>query len=244
MSNGWKSAALALAFAGAPLPAFAGDAANINILGFNEGAGIFAFEQYGEQDGSGFMYAERFYIDTATDRFVQGSPIKIQAENEDTTLAQVRDQARAKGEKIISDAELTENWGYTSAFNPIAELSADPFRIVAASSAVYPQTTYEFRLEEIPLNANPGCEDFGPPVGFRLTRIDPAPGGTTSVIHEDKAIPASRHCPLGYRLGGVHLSNPIHAAEVVVVLVAVISQGFEGPDYRWLAVTYRPNEQP
>lgn len=244
MSNRWKSAALALAFAGAPLPALAGDAADVNILGFNKGAEIFAFEQYGVQDGSGFAYAERYYIDTATDKFVPGSPIRIQAEDEETTVEQVRGQARAKGQKIVPDAELTENRGYTAAFNPIAELSADPFRVVAASGAVYAQTTYEFRLEEIPLSANTGCEDFGPPVGFRLTRIDPAPGGATSVIHEDKAIPASRHCPLGYRLGGVHLSSPIHAAEVVVVLVAVSSQGFEGPDYRWLAVTYRPNEQP
>jgi len=48
----------------------AGDAATLNILGFSSDGSVFAFEEYGVQDGSGFPYANRFYIDTETDTFM------------------------------------------------------------------------------------------------------------------------------------------------------------------------------
>ena len=70
--------ALLTAFAvlGALAPAKAGDAATLNVLGFSSDGAIFAFEEYGVQDGSGFPYANRYYIDTATDTFLPGSPIR------------------------------------------------------------------------------------------------------------------------------------------------------------------------
>jgi predicted secreted protein len=51
----------------------AGDVAELAILGFSQSGGIFAFEEYGVQDGSGFPYANRYYIDTATDSYVKGT---------------------------------------------------------------------------------------------------------------------------------------------------------------------------
>ena len=55
-----------------PLAAHAGDVAELEILGFTGDGGVFAFEEYGVQDGSGFPYANRYYIDTADDTFSQG----------------------------------------------------------------------------------------------------------------------------------------------------------------------------
>ena len=52
------------------LPSAGGDTASIEILGFTADGSVFAFEEYGIQDGSGFPYSHRFYIDTATDRFL------------------------------------------------------------------------------------------------------------------------------------------------------------------------------
>jgi len=57
-------------------PALAGDTAEINVLGFSADGSIFAFEEYGVQDGSGFPYANRFYIDTASDKFLPGTPVR------------------------------------------------------------------------------------------------------------------------------------------------------------------------
>ena len=45
-----------------PGASLAGDVSALQILGFTPDGGVFAFEDYGIQDGSGFPYASRFYI--------------------------------------------------------------------------------------------------------------------------------------------------------------------------------------
>lgn len=106
--------------------AYAGDVAELEILGFSSDGGIFAFEEYGVQDGSGFPYAARYYIETADDSFLKGSPIRVRLDDENATVAAARLQARQRGEAIVSQAELTANRGITAGFNPVTELSADP----------------------------------------------------------------------------------------------------------------------
>ena len=223
----------------APYAARAGDAADLEILGFSADGGIFAFEQYGEQDGSGFPYAERFYIDTAKDAYLPGSPVRVRIESEDASIDEARQAARAKGESIVADAVLAQNRGYTAAMNPIGELSADPFRVVVNTRPLYPraQDPVEFRLEETDVPAAATCDNLGPVKGFRLTSIDGHEGGVTKLLHDDKSIPASRGCPLGYSIGAVQTYSSDVGETWAAVLLTVRSFGFEGPDYRWLAVT-------
>lgn len=228
-----------LAALAAPASAFAGDAADFNLLGFSADGGTFAFEEHGIQDGSGFPYANRFYIDTAKDSFVPGSPIRVRLDDEGQTVAAAREAARNKGEAIVPDAELAKHAGYTAAMNAVAELSADPFRMVANSSPVFarPSDPMEFRIEEF--DAKPGatsCPDDQQIKGFRLISVDAKQGGVTRVLHEDKDVPASRGCPLGYRLGAIQTYFPEEKPGIAMVVIAVRSFGFEGPDYRWLAV--------
>lgn len=224
-----------------PLPAIAGDAATPNVLGFSADGSIFAFEEYGVQDGSGFSYANRFYIDTKTDRFVEASPIRVTLEDESAAPPEARTRARQLGEAIVPQAVLDANPGFTAGWNALTERSADPSRIVVLPRPVFPaiDPPVEFRLVEIPFASPSGCADFGDTVGFRLLRIDPTPGGATTVVHEDKAVPAGRRCPLGYAIGGVQTFYPGSGGPVFAVMVAVRSVGFEGPDHRWIAVTGR-----
>lgn len=224
-------------------PALAGDAAQLEILGFSKDGGTFAFEEYGVQDGSGFPYANRYYIDTATDTFVKGTPVRVRLDDETASVADARNQARAKGEAIARQAELEANFGFTAGLNPVTELSADPYRIVVNPRPVFPpiDAPLEFRLEEIALNNLPGmetCNSQGEINGFRLIKIDASDGGRTKLLHEDKTIPQSRSCPNGYRIGGVQTFHG-DAAGAYAVLISVRQYGFEGPDHRWIAVTGR-----
>ena len=237
------SFSLAAALAGFALSAQAGDASRLKVLGFSGDGSIFAFEEYGVQDGSGFPYANRFYIDTASDSFVSPSPIRIRLDDETANIAAARDQARAAGEAIVADAELAENAGYLAGFNAITELSADPFRMVVNPRPVYPpiDEPLEFRLEEISFAASGTCAGVADTTkGFRLVAIDRQPGGTTQLLHEDTSVPSSRGCPIGYRIGGVQTFMPHQGVSALAVLIAVESFGFEGPDHRWMAVTLRP----
>lgn len=222
-------------------PAEAGDAAELAILGFTTDGSVFAFEEYGVQDGSGFPYANRFYIDTASDSFVAGTPIRVRIDDESASVDDAREEARGRGQAIAADAELARHRGFTAGFNAITELSADPYRLAVNPRPVMPaiDAPLEFRLEEIALEQPANCHDLGQAVGFRLVRPGLAPGDAAQLVHEDASIPASRNCPLGYRLGAVQTFFPEGGDPVYAVLVSVRSVGFEGPNHRWIAVPSR-----
>ncbi|RVD35217.1 DUF2259 domain-containing protein [Mesorhizobium sp. M4A.F.Ca.ET.020.02.1.1] len=218
----------------------AGDVAELEILGFSKDGGVFAFEEYGVQDGSGYPYASRYYIDTVTDSFLKGTPIRVRLDDEAATLDAARLQARQKGEAIVSQAELAASRGITAGFSPVTELSSDPFRMVVNPRPIFSPVDdpLEFRLDEIPMNDTEGCQSQGEINGFRLLRIVAKDGGKTELLHEDKSIPKSRGCPNGYRIGAVQTFS-MQGLSAYAVLIAVRQYGFEGPDFRWIAVTGR-----
>ncbi|MFC3322834.1 DUF2259 domain-containing protein [Mesorhizobium cantuariense] len=223
-----------------PIVARAGDVAELEILGFTKDGSVFVFEEYGVQDGSGFPYANRYYIDTGTDSFLKGTPIRVRLEDENAKLDTARLQARQKGEAIVSQAELSANRGITAGFNPVTELSADPHRMAVNPRPIFSPVDppLEFRLDELGMNNTEGCESQGEINGFRLLRIEAQDGGTTKLLHEDKSIPKSRGCPNGYRIGAVQTFS-MDSLSAYAVLIAVRQYGFEGPDFRWIAVTGR-----
>jgi predicted secreted protein len=222
--------------------ASAGDVAQLEILGFNKDGSVFAFEEYGVQDGSGFPYANRYYIDTANDTFLKGTPIRVRLDDESASLDAARKRARDKGEPILGESELSANRGLTAGFNAVTELSADPHRMVVNPRPVFPpiDPALEFRLEEIPMSGGDVCAGLGgETAGFRLLQVDALDGGKTKLLHEDKSIPKSRGCPHGYGIGAVQTFST-SGLSAYAVLIAVRGQGFEGPDYRWIAVTGKP----
>ncbi len=231
-------AALLAAMATAPATALAGDFAELNILGFSADGSVFAFEQYGVQDGSGFPYAERFYINTSDDSFVAGTPIRVRIDDETASVEDARAQARSAGQSVVADDILAANRGFTAGFNPPTEQSADPFRMTVNPRPVEPPIDgpLEVRLTEKLFASGGSCPEETEK-GFKLVLVDVQPGGTTRLLSEDTAVPSSRACPNGYRIGGIQTFYPQDANAVFATLISVRSFGFEGPDYRWMAVT-------
>ncbi len=219
----------------------AGDASTLDILGFTADARMFAFEEYGVQDGSGFPYANRFYIDVAGDKFMPGTPIRIRLETDGATVAQAREQARAKGQAVAPDAVLEAHRGDTVGANAITEISADPHRMTVNPRPVFPPVSdaLEFRMEHVGVDKYPEfCRDTGGGmVGFRLSMTVLVAGQTARTLHEDTSVPQSRGCPLAYRIGAVQTFYPEDGEPSFAVLVAIQGIGFEGPDHRWMAVT-------
>lgn len=216
----------------------AGDVATLEILGFSEDGGVFAFEEYGVQDGSGFPYSNRFYIDTAQDRFLPGTPIRVRIDDEGATVERARAEAKQKGQAIVADGVLAANRGYTVGANAVTEYSANPHAMSVNPRPVFPPiwSALELRLEEIPLPPPAACENLGEIKGFRLFSVLLDPDQRVQVMHDDTSIPSSRGCPLGYAIGAVQTYFPVNSRPVVVVLIAVRRFGFEGPDFRWIAV--------
>lgn len=231
----------ALVLAAFATPAAAGDSAELNILGFSRDGRVFAFEEYGVQDGSGFAYAHRFYIDTSTDKFLSGSPVRVRIEDENIGVAVARAEAKRKGEKIIADATLAANRGHVAGSNGLGELNADKGRIVVNPRPVFPpvDVPMEFRVEKISVDVPERCQDFLEVGGMRVMRVTARDGVATQALHVDNKIPLSRGCPTGYGIAAVQTAFPDSGEPVFALVIAVERVGFEGPDFRYVALTGR-----
>ncbi|WP_455271539.1 DUF2259 domain-containing protein [Rhizobium herbae] len=223
--------------------ACAGDFASFQPIGFSADGSVFAFEEYGVQDGSGFPYSNIFFIDTRKDSFLAGTPIRLRIDEENTSLARVRAQTAEKAAALVQKFDLRANPGLLAAFNPITETESSPHRLTYRQYAVEPPVGGDFTLtlDEIPLEPSTQCKDVTPQsIGFRLVFQTEDGKQSDRVLHADTNIPDSRKCPMGYRIGGVMAYNPVEGEPVHVALVQVLSFGFEGRDGRWIAVPVSP----
>ena len=219
--------------------ACAGDYASRDILGFSPDGRFFAFEQYGVQDGSGFPYAEIFIIDTESDRWVEGSPIRVLQKKESESPAAARKAARKSAASLLQKRKIGEA-GEHLASNPRAELSANPHRVVVnAAHRFMPRAEHPltFDLAEKELESAECAKYANQPLkGFTLTMtpVDETP----IVLQDDKTLPESRGCALGYAIADI-LRHESGGKITYAVLLHVQTVGYEGPDGRFLAVTRR-----
>lgn len=219
--------------------ACAGDIASFQSIGFSPDGSTFAFEEYGIQDGSGFPYSHIFFIDTRKDTFLPGTPIRARIDDEKAGLGEVRAQTLAKAAALIDRYDMAANPGLMAAFNPVTETEASAHRLIYRQYAVEPPIggAFTLALKEIALEPSGPCKDVTPQsVGFSLSFESEDGRASDRVLHTDTAIPESRKCPTAYRIGGVMVHHPTGLAPIHVVLVQVLSFGFEGHDGRWIAV--------
>ncbi|MDX3924859.1 MAG: DUF2259 domain-containing protein [Shinella sp.] len=237
-----KAAAAACTFLLSALCAAAGDFAAFQPIGFSDDGKVFAFEEYGIQDGSGFPYSNIFFVDIENDGFLPQTPVRVRIDSEDADLARARAESRSRAGTLIERYGLDRNPGLLAAFNPAGEV-ADRTRIRYHQHTVEPQPGGPFTLvlEETPLSVTPACKDIVPEgKGFRLrlAEIDGEPAD--KVVYEDTRIPESRRCPVSYQISGAITFHPREGEPIHIALVLVRSFGFEGNDGRWLAVPVRP----
>ncbi len=229
-------ACAAMLFAGS---ASAGDIASMRSIGFSSDGQIFAYEEYGVQDGSGFPYANIYVLDLSKDTFLPGTPFRVRLENEGASVAKARWQVRNDADVLIETHEFVNHPAEILAYNPITNVDGDPHRIrylsVSALPAVGEPNTLV--LEESPEPPTTACEGIVErTASFRLRFTERDGKQVSQVVHDDEHIPTSRRCVTGYRLGGIMSGTTPRGAKVEVAMVLVLSAGFEGPDGRWIAV--------
>lgn len=220
--------------------ASAGDTASLNVLGYSPDGKVFAFEEYGIADGSGFPYSSIYFIDTAEDRFLAGTPIRIRIE-EEMSLAKVREMARMKAEPLKTKYRLADNPGVIVAYNPPSEIGSDPLKVrffpyVSAPPHDY-SNTLALTQRDFPVPET--CAGFAESYkGFTLALTEYQGNAFDRIVHEDATVPASRGCPNDYRIGAVISSEFKEVPLIAMILVG--SHGFEGNDRRWIAVPVHP----
>ncbi len=123
-------------------------------------------------------------------------------ENEDETLANVREEARQRAMPWMTHYGV-EPGGRIVVSNPSSEASADPYEVRFTTDlyANWRDHVWTLHLTPVPLPQPIGCMSEYPLQGFRLVLTNPA--GEARTIHDDTALPASRGCPQDYAIADV-----------------------------------------
>lgn len=218
-------------------PAFAGDRALLDFIGFSQDARYFAFEEFGIRDGSGLAYSNIYVVDLSTDSWVLGTPIRIEAESEANSLSDVRARASAGVANHIKEFGIDrpvdvaaligdgvpDNEGKSLVFGAPGYL---PWAVTAQ---------YELELRAFEAKSASPCREWFDidPLGYQLTIKE---GGVERLVHRDTALPRSRGCPFDYRIYGVVMPFMGATISQAVAIVSAYPGAFEGPDRRFLAV--------
>lgn len=219
--------------------ALAADIASFRSIGFSDDGGVYAFEEYGVEDGSGFPFSNIFFIDTRNDTFLPGTPIRVRLENEDAGLSKARAEAATKAAPLVEKFDLDGRPGLLAAFNPLTETQSPAHRLAYLEYASEPAFggEYVLTLQERNFPAAERCKEMTPESpGFRLAFETEDGKPSNREVYADTKIPDSRGCPTGYRLAGVVVDQQDGKPATHVVIVQVMSLGFEGHDGRWIAV--------
>jgi len=253
----------ALAFGLAALtgsPALAIESLAVKVLGFSPDGRYFAFVQYGGYGDHSSYIAETFVIDTSRDRFVEGMPVRVTADmrednpNEDEELKEILATAAKRAEPLMSRYNIVKPGTLLMRVEEAKtqEVASGSDRPVAGIGAVIAKHA---QLGDLGLRLDPkeltwpktsklgnhkgaaSCAkelDWQKGAGFRLTL---AQSGKSSVLNDDRTIPASRNCALGYGIAEVHAFDRPDGKVTLAVLVGMDQRGFEGSDRVFLAVT-------
>ncbi len=147
-----------------PIAAVGADVSQIQVLGFSPDAKVFAFEEFGIQDGSGFPYSTIYLIDTDKDAFLPGSPYRIVVDDSEggDSLLPVS-AARKKAAEAAAEAretyKIADNPGILGAFNPLSEIgvSSDTLNYYAIQTDRPFGGPYTLKLETIPFPTPENC---------------------------------------------------------------------------------------
>jgi predicted secreted protein len=249
---------LALAVAAMPQRALAGDGAALNVLGFSPDGRHFAFEQYGEQDGSGSLYSTITVIQIAGDKPVKGMPVTAIMDPDnpslgkaprDQQLADIRAKAAVAAAPILKQLKISEAGDMVASVRDAhARSILHAEQVKAATKAAVTTVTLpaegfgsdaRLMLREFDI-AVPHCKDLPSrehPSGFGLTLE--RKGRPTIHLNRDQTIPPSRRCPEQYGIAEAHALPLPDGSTVLAVVIHYFFPAFEGLDRRFLAVTGR-----
>lgn len=224
---------------------YAADGAKFRALAFSNDGQYFAFEQYGVQDGSGFPYADIFVLDLELDRWVPGTPIRVREENETGGLRATRLKAAQAAKSLFNQLKLDETPEILAA-NPFTEVVADRNRIrfhdhfnfsMGILSGPEAQGTFDLTLSPAKISTPENCTGETDVQGLKL-ELRNNKTNTSVVVHEDRSLPASRGCTLGYDIEAIVQPPDEVEGGKLIAIIGVSARGFEGADRRFIAFPF------
>ena len=219
------------------MPVLAGDRAQLDLIGYSADGSYFAFEEFGVQDGSGFAYSSIYVVDLVDDSWVVGTPIRVLADDEQTSLSAIRVQAQTAAASYLTMLGITEPAEFVAMLGDgLPDTDGQSLRFgVPAFGVGTVAGSHGLELTRFDTSSATPCQEwFGsPPRGYQLSLVDEA---GSRIVHRDESLPRSRGCPVDYRLYGVVLPFAPEPLSHAVAILSVYTFGFEGPDRRFIVV--------
>jgi predicted secreted protein len=213
---------LLIGFLGLSL-AQAGDIAHFDLIGFSSNDAYVAFGQSAIGDGTGFPYAGIDVIDVAKNTLVASSNVDTQTDSSST--------AAVRAAVLTKSAPMLKKYGIKIGFQGrfVAGALGGAQGAVMDNSLEFNARGNSYRLELSMRDggAETDCDGHAP----QLLKVTLA-GKTTKVLQNDTKLPVSRRCASDYRMHSVFVSS-----SSMVVFVSVSSDGFEGSNIKFMAVT-------
>ena len=218
----------------------AGDFATLNFIGFSKDGKYLAFEEYGVQDGSGFPYSHIYFVDVVKNAYA-AAPVTVRIDKETATERLARSRAKLGAGAALRRLRIIE--GNTGSL-VVARLLTDPkayrdskddeqtINFAETMGSLYRRGDYDLMLKSFEVKGIKDCDYNDDPIRKLELVLKDNDADTTKVLQKDANLPASRACPLSYRMQYVYLYEG-HIA----VFVNTYHMGFEGPDLRYMVVT-------
>jgi predicted secreted protein len=247
----------------APTSAYCAEAWGLKVLGFSPDGRYFGFIQYGGVGDGGEFVAEMQVIDVERDRLTPGMPRLVTSGDDDLPF----DDPRPHEKWLQSYAEkqfaaMLDPYAFQRPSRPPAAdeaaRSGEAFGITSDDKLSLGlrkfwidhrklgRVTFDLEIKRITwpktsrTSSHPqaiACSrevDWEPGAAFRLTLRH---GKQSVVLNDDRTIPASRHCVLGYGISEVHSFDRRDGKVAIAVVLGMGVRGFEGNDRRFLVVT-------
>ena len=221
---------------------YAGDASTAAQIGFSKDGKFFSYFEYGVSDGSGFPYAMVKFINLQKNTYASPQ-ITAMDENDQVggieSLRAIRMKALMKARHTLAKLGISKSYfGEILASRKLTDLSsASVSKIPFARFPVIrglSSPSYEVNLTTKPSAHSAKCYFDENPMMLNLT-VKNLTTGKMMTLQNDVTLPESRGCVTGYRIQDVIAQeNEDHR---VVVLLNVLTTGFEGDDSRTMAVT-------
>lgn len=214
-------------------PAFAWDATLLADARFSPDGRYFSFIEYVElTDADEEAHASFYLVDTATDSWVEGTPMRIKLTGPRATEANVLNAIRNKGAGMIAKYGMRDAGRPAVSFRDVDR--ENPYaRRRSAAIAVPGKATLDLR-ERRAKSAHGCTEDYHHASDFRLVMK----GSAQPVLLADYVgrLPRSRGCAVSYDIAAAF----VHSAgnrTVLATLVGVYTPGWEGTNRTLMAVT-------
>lgn len=202
---------------------FAGDAATFCSIGWSEDNAYYAFAQFGEQDGSGFPYAELYVVDVEKNDFVPAGVFE--------QLWQDEVDSGANGINVLLELRVQAD-SLLAAYNISAREHMLPVFKAEGQECEHAAWSHsESFVLDLVQQAKGDAGTYESEAAFHLL-FKPNDDSTLTIGNKNRY----RKNVLRYDINRVFHSSD---TKTLVVVIRLTKLGFEGPDIRYMVETLR-----